>query len=233
MPKPPQVVLQFVTRPPAGRNNIPLDPADWPAMRRWTQIYKRVAYQGVPEEEAIADYDQPRGVCQEKTPQGLTCGITAWKPTARVCLGCKKRIAAARCQKYRETIGLREKTCEYPGCNVIFQTAQKRTIYCETHKYGTGLVRAERPKREPNAPKDTQPRPKVLAKSKKPAAKKVVVPAKFREEPPKKAAATVEPYSPTWEKPKPVEIPPGYNVTKAPPISGLRDLFGSGKNAAS
>lgn len=217
------IQLKFVTRPPAGKNGIPLDPADWPAMRRWKAIYKRVAYKGVPEEVAIAEYDRPLGVCAEKRPNGSICGITAWKKTARLCADCKRRRQNERCRNYKGA--LRTKTCQFPGCEKQFQTYTDRTVYCPDHKYGKGVSRKRVPsakKAEPRQPALRQlVKPKIKPKKLKP------LPATWEE---KKMKQELFVHAPT-EKPKPVDVS-GHTVTYCQPIPGLRDLFGSGRSAA-
>ncbi len=137
-----QPIPLTIYRPPAGKNSIPLDPADWPAMRRYRAVQVAVR-RGVPEAEAIRRYDTPKGKCQ-------VCGEASLKPLGTLCAGCLRDRRLEYEVKYYEARRVETKRpCKLCGAEFVIDSGRK---YCDEHKgYVKPYIRKQRKQQVPTA----------------------------------------------------------------------------------
>lgn len=204
--------LQIVKKPATDSRDRLIDAADLPALRRYQAVTRAMRVRGITEAEAVAQYDRPRGVCE-------TCGA-ACLPTRRTCDECKLAQAREDARLYRERqLDLRDKLCEYQRCGKPFRGGHHRRM-CDEHTFGKGKPRLKLTptKREASAaPSKARPKPSrasrpVITPKALPSTWNRPLPDSKRKPPPAEPAAII--------------VPPGVRKFVAPPLPGLRDLFG-------
>lgn len=180
--------LKFVKKPPTDhRTNRPA-PEDLQALRRYQGITGLMRKYGITEEEAMARYDKPRGVCH-------VCG--GFAPGRRRICEEHKRLAHLAALEKRKAEGrhLKKKVCIFDGCTSEF-FGSTRKVYCKDHG------RSNRPKKY-----NTKAAKVIVEKPAKVAAKKKVLEAWGSPSPePLKFAPP--------PKVEPVVVPPGFEIKR-------------------
>ena len=191
--------LKIAIRPKMdGRGRI-LDTDDLPALRLYQSVVNAMRRNpGMTEEQAIALYNRPRGICSD-------CGELC-KERARRCDGCYARQAREHTRATRERQRT-EKTCAFPDCTVRFVGSIGRQ-YCDDHTYSHGRSRAK----SVNGPKKA-PEPKRRIE-------RIALPATWERPLPEAKRKLLPP------EPAAIVAPPGIRTVYGPPLPGLRDLFG-------
>lgn len=121
--------LKFVKKPPTDHRTNKCAPEDLQALRRYQGVTGLMRKHGITEEEAMARYDKPRGVCH-------VCGVEA--PGRRRICDEHKRLAHLAALEKRKAEGrhLKKKTCKFDGCAVEFMGSTRRE-YCKDHGRST------------------------------------------------------------------------------------------------
>ena len=151
--------LKIALKPKTDQRTGKCAPEDLPALRRYQAVVIRLGKNpGMTEEEAIALYDVPRGVCSK-------CGKEA-EGRARRCKECIAISDREKTTKYRvEKRYHRDKPCEYKGCVKIFKGHPRRK-FCADHTWGARgtTIAPKMPKEKAvKLPKVKPPKPALLA----------------------------------------------------------------------
>lgn len=189
--------LKIARKPKTDAADKIVNPDDRPALRLYQSVTHAMRRNpGLTEEQAIALYNRPRGICGD-------CGELC-KERARRCANCCAEQSREKEQIRRDAGKTKkaDKPCAFPGCGAKFTGGPTRK-HCDDHSYHRGRKRAK----SVNGPKKAaEPKRKI---------ERITLPSSWEKPlPPVKLAPA--------PKPQPVDIR-GHKVTYLPPLPGRWD----------